>query len=179
MLPKNPNKDVTFDQANLREIYLAGGCFWGTDAFMERVLGVAETRCGYANGTTENPTYKEVCTGTTGHAETVYVKYDPAMVSLPKLLDAFFETINPTSLNKQGEDIGTQYRTGIYYTDPTEHEVIEQFIAAKQGSYNKPIVVEILPLICYYDAEDYHQKYLEKNPGGYCHVDLGLLDTLK
>jgi len=179
MLPNNPNKDINFDTADLREIYLAGGCFWGTDAFIERVLGVAETRCGYANGTTENPTYKEVCTSATGHAETVYVKYDPAKVGLSKLLDAFFETINPTSLNKQGEDVGTQYRTGIYYTDPADRETIEQFIAAKQASYSKPIVVEILPLTCFYDAEEYHQKYLEKNPDGYCHVDLGLLETLE
>ena len=178
MLPANPNKDLNFDTANLRDIYLAGGCFWGTDAFMERVLGVYETRCGYANGMTENPTYKEVCTGTTGHAETVSVKYDPERISLTKLLDAFFETINPTSLNKQGGDVGTQYRTGIYYTDPADRAVIEQFIADKQSAYSKPIVVEVLPLTCFYDAEEYHQQYLEKNPGGYCHVDLGLLEKL-
>ena len=179
MLPNNPNTGVEFDVTQLREICLAGGCFWGTEAFIERVFGVYETRCGYANGTKANPTYKEVCTGATGHAEAVMVRYDPGKVSLAKLLEAYFETIDPTSLNKQGEDVGSQYRTGIYYSDEAERGAIVSFVAGKQTGFDKPIVVEILPIDCFYDAEEYHQKYLEKNPGGYCHVDLGLLQNIK
>ena len=175
MLPENPNKNIQFDMARLRTICLAGGCFWGTEAFIERVPGVYETRCGYANGTTHNPTYEEVCAGDTGHAETVMVRYDPELLGLDKLLNAFFETIDPTSLNRQGEDAGTQYRTGIYYTDEGDRDGILLFIAGRQSGFDEPIVTEVLPLRCFYDAEEYHQKYLEKNPGGYCHVDLSKL----
>ena len=175
MLPENPNKGVQFDETQLRTIYLAGGCFWGTEAYIERVFGVYETRCGYANGSTPNPTYKEVCGGDTGHAETVMVRYAPDKLSLDKLLEEFFKTIDPTSVNRQGVDAGTQYRTGIYYTDEVDRDTAARFVSEKQSSYDKPIVTEILPLLSFYDAEEYHQKYLEKNPGGYCHVDLSKL----
>jgi len=175
MLPNNPNKNLQFDETRLKTVYLAGGCFWGTEAYIERVFGVYETRCGYANGTTANPTYKEVCAGGTGHAETVMVRYDPDRINLDKLLDEFFETIDPTSLNRQGGDVGTQYRTGIYYTDEDDRNAAQRFIDGRQSGCDKPIVTEILPMRCFYDAEEYHQKYLEKNPGGYCHVDLSKL----
>ena len=177
MLPNNPNKGMSFDESKLRTIYLAGGCFWGTEAYIERVPGVYETRCGYANGTTENPTYKDVCTGTTGCAETVLVRYDPEQISLDNLLGEFFKTIDPTALNRQGADFGTQYRTGIYHTDEADREAVGSFLTARQADFEKPIVTETLPLKNFCDAEEYHQKYLEKNPGGYCHVDLSLLST--
>ena len=172
-LPPNPNEQLDFSKASLREICLAGGCFWGTEAFMERVYGVYSAKVGYANGHTDNPTYKEVCTGTTGHAEAVIIQYDAERVSLTTLLEALFTTIDPTSLNKQGGDIGTQYRTGIYYKDEEDKALAVAFIANNTPKYKKPIVVEVLPLNSFYDAEEYHQKYLAKNPGGYCHVDLG------
>ena len=175
MLPNNPNTDIQFDETRLKTVHLAGGCFWGTEAFIARVPGVYETRCGYANGTTENPTYKEVCTGETGHAEAVMVRFDPERLSLEKLLSAFFETIDPTSLNKQGEDVGTQYRTGIYYSGEGERAETEKFVSDRQSGFDEPIVTEILPLESFFDAEEYHQKYLEKNPDGYCHVDLSKL----
>ncbi|MCL2593457.1 MAG: peptide-methionine (S)-S-oxide reductase MsrA [Defluviitaleaceae bacterium] len=175
MLPKNPNEGLEFKQENLRTIYLAGGCFWGTDAFMERIYGVYSTRCGYANGHVLNPEYKEVKTGSTGHAETVILKYDITKTDLTTILHEFFKTINPTSLNRQGVDIGSQYRTGIYFVDKNDEPVITQFIKEKQKEYDDTIMVEVCELRCFYDAEEYHQKYLEKNPGGYCHVDLGLL----
>ena len=175
MLPPNPNKDLSFNLDNLKTIYLAGGCFWGTEAFMERIYGVYSTKCGYANGHVENPLYEDVKTGATGHAETVMLKYDPTKTDLNKILHAFFKTINPTSLNRQGGDVGSQYRTGIYFTDESEEEIILDFIKEKQKEYNDTIVTETCMIKCFYDAEEYHQKYLEKNPGGYCHVDLSIL----
>ena len=177
MLPPNPNSNIKFNTDNLKTIYLAGGCFWGTDAYMARIPGVYSTEVGYANGITENPTYKEVCTGLTGHAETVKLSYSEEHTKLDTLLEEFFKTIDPTSLNRQGGDIGPQYRTGIYYTSEAQKDIVEHFIDIKKEAYCKPIAVEILPLECYYIAEGYHQDYLEKNPGGYCHVDLGLLDS--
>jgi len=173
-LPPNPNAGLEFDEAQLREICLAGGCFWGTEAFIERVYGVHSAKVGYANGDAEQPSYKDVCTGQTGYAEAVLVRYDIQRLSLEHLLDAFFSTIDPTSLNKQGGDIGTQYRTGIYYLNPEDKLAAQAFVAAKAGAFAKPIVTEVLPLEKFFPAEEYHQKYLEKNPAGYCHVDLGL-----
>ena len=171
MLPPNPNEKLTFDPANLKEIYLAGGCYWGVDAYMERVVGVYATESGFANGHNAGAvTYEEVCTGKTGHTEAVYTQYDVTKISLEQLLEAFFEIIDPTVLNRQANDIGTQYRTGIYFTDPADKAVIEQFVASKQPSYNKPIVTEVLPLANYYPAHEAHQNYLEKNPNGYCHI---------
>lgn len=172
-MPPNPNDVISFEGASLSQICLAGGCFWGTEAFVERIFGVESTEVGYANGTTQNPTYKEVCTGKTRHTEAVLVRYDASILPLERLLEAFFTTIDPTSLNKQGGDIGTQYRTGIYYQDQSMRPVIDDFISSQSPNYSSKIVVEVLRLESFYKAEDYHQKYLAKNPGGYCHVDLG------
>ena len=159
-----------------KEIYLAGGCFWGTEHFFKQLEGVAETEVGFANGNTERPTYKEVYTDQTGYAETVRVCYVPSMVSLELLLRMFFKAIDPTSLNKQGHDEGTRYRTGIYYTEPADLTTIEKVFADEQRNYDQPIVVEIQPLKNFYAAEEYHQGYLDKNPDGYCHLPKSLFD---
>lgn len=156
----------------MKEIYFAGGCFWGVEEYMSRIKGVIDTEVGHANGTKENPTYQEVCTGTTGHAETVQVKYDENVISLEELLNKFWNIIDPTLLNRQGADIGNQYRTGIYYVDEEDLEVINKTLEEQKKKYTKPIVTEIMPLKCFYRAEEYHQDYLKKNPGGYCHIDL-------
>lgn len=156
----------------MKEIYLAGGCFWGVEEYLSRIEGVIDTNVGYANGTKENPTYEQVCSGTTGHAETTLIKYDENILSLEELLNSFWKIINPTLLNRQGPDIGNQYRTGIYYTDEADLEIINETLKGQQKKYDSPIVTEIMPLNTYYDAEEYHQDYLKKNPGGYCHIDL-------
>jgi methionine-S-sulfoxide reductase len=157
---------------NMKEIVLAGGCFWGVEEYISRIDGVIETKVGYANGIKENPTYEEVCTGTTGHAEACYVKYDEKVLSLNKLLEKYFGIIEPTVENRQGPDIGHQYRTGIYYIDKNDLNEIQSYRDKEQEKYDKPIVTEIKTLECFYDAEEYHQKYLKKNPGGYCHINL-------
>lgn len=175
-MPPNPNVGITFDEKKLKDIYVAGGCFWGVEAYMTRVYGVAQTSVGYANGTKENPTYKEVCTGTTGYAETCHLRYDSGKITLTVLLEKFFEIIEPTSLNKQGGDIGSQYRTGIYYVNNEDKTIIEEVIRNEQLKNENPIVTQVIPLQNYYLAEEYHQDYLEKNPEGYCHISF---DTLK
>ncbi|MDH6368086.1 MULTISPECIES: peptide-methionine (S)-S-oxide reductase MsrA [unclassified Breznakia] len=154
----------------MKEIYVAGGCFWGTEKYFEEIEGVKQTDVGYANGKTENPTYEDVCHNDAGHAETVHVTYDENVVSLPFLLDMYFAIIDPTSVNKQGNDVGSQYRTGIYYTDDGDAAVINYAIQKLQKQYDKPIAIEVEPLGNYYPAEAYHQKYLDKNPTGYCHI---------
>lgn len=156
----------------MKEIVLAGGCFWGVEEFISRIEGVIATKVGYANGTKADPTYKEVCTGVTGHAEAVYVKYDEAVLPLEKLLQEYWSVIDPTVVNRQGEDLGHQYRTGIYYIDKGDIAIINSSKDEEQKKYDKKIVTEIEPLKCFYDAEEYHQKYLKKNPGGYCHIKL-------
>lgn len=161
-LPKNPNKDLVFDESKLRTIYLAGGCFWGLEAYMARVYGVADAVSGYANGKTENPTYEDLIYKDSGHAETVMVKYDPERVSLNRLLGYYFQVIDPTSVNKQGNDQGEQYRTGIYYTDSADLPVVEAVMARIAEKYKKPLAVEVEPLVHFYLAEEYHQDYLEK-----------------
>ena len=175
--PKNPNKGIDYSNAQLSEIWFAGGCFWGVEAYMVRVYGVADVTSGYANGNTENPTYEEVCFSNTGHAETVHVKYDPQRVSLETLLEYFFMIIDPTAKNRQGNDVGSQYRSGIYYKDTQDLNIIKKYIDKQQEKYEKPIVTEVLPLEGYYLAEEYHQDYLEKNPDGYCHVDFSPLEN--
>ncbi len=155
-----------------KKIYLAGGCFWGVEAYFSKLPGVVNTLAGYANGNTLRPTYKSVSTGKTGYAETVLVEYDPEKISLSELLEHFFSIINPTSLNKQGHDAGEQYRTGIYYTDKADKTVIDRVIEGESVKYSLPIVTEVEELKNFHAAEKYHQKYLEKNPNGYCHVDL-------
>lgn len=163
----------------LSEIYFAGGCFWGTEHFLKQIRGVEGTQVGYANGNIENPTYEQVSESNTGFAETVKVAYDPQVVGLDLLIDLFFKTIDPTSLNKQGNDRGTQYRTGIFYTDPANRTVIEADVKALAKGYSKPLVVEIKPLTNFYPAENYHQDYLDKNPGGYCHINPALFEWAK
>jgi peptide methionine sulfoxide reductase msrA/msrB len=159
-----------------REIWLAGGCFWGVEAFFKKIPGVIKTGVGYANGRTERPGYYDIAK--TGHAETVLVTYDPARVSLTELISYYFLIIDPTSLNKQGNDRGTQYRTGIYFREAKDKPVIESAVAAEQKKHARKIVVEVLPLSNYYSAEEYHQNYLDKNPGGYCHIDLSLAERV-
>lgn len=158
----------------LKTIYFAGGCFWGTAHLFSLVPGVADATAGYANSLVPDPTYKQVCTGSTRATETVRVDYDDARVSLTDLTLLYFKSIDPTALNRQGNDIGTQYRTGIYYTDPADREVLEALLATLQRRYDHPLAVELRPLENFYPAEEYHQDYLYKNPSGYCHVDPAL-----
>jgi len=155
----------------MKKINLAGGCFWGAEKYLALIPGVVSTEVGYANGQTENPGYEDVCHNNTGHAETVQVEYDPEKLSLTFLLERFYEIVDPTALNRQGSDAGTQYRTGIYFTDSADEEIILGSIALLQESYKKKIMIEVKPLDGFFPAEEYHQKYLDKNPGGYCHVD--------
>lgn len=168
------NQNKQNNNMDTKTIYLAGGCFWGTEHFMSLIHGVEDAEVGYANSNVPDPSYREVCTGRTGAAETVKVTYDPNEVSLSFLLGLYYQTIDPTSLNRQGNDRGTQYRTGIYYTDPSELPVIEKSLQQLQTKYNKPLAIEVGPLKNFYPAEDYHQDYLDKNPGGYCHINPGL-----
>ena len=154
----------------IKEIYFAGGCFWGAEKYLALIPGVTATKVGYANGKTENPTYKDVCEGDTGHVETVWVQYDADQIRLPFLLELFFDAIDPTTKDKQGGDIGTQYRSGVYYTAQKDQQIINDAILQLGKQYTEPIVVEVLPLMNFYSAEVYHQKYLDKNPGGYCHI---------
>ena len=164
---------------SVKEIYFAGGCFWGTEHFFKQIRGVIETEVGYANGNIENPTYEEVYTDKTGFAEVVKVRYDENIISLEKLLVLFFRTIDPTSLNKQGNDVGTRYRVGIYYTDEKDRSIIIEKLSDLQKSYSSPIVIENEPLKKFYGGEEYHQNYLDKNPNGYCHIDLALFEFAK
>ena len=156
----------------MREIYLAGGCFWGVEAYFKRIAGIVDTEVGYANSIIENPSYKEVCTGRTDAAETVKIIYDEEKITLKEILKALFKVIDPTLINRQGPDIGSQYRSGIYYTDENDRETIENFIENVKGDYKMPIATEVMKLQNFYEAEDYHQDYLDKNPDGYCHIKL-------
>lgn len=160
-------------------VYLAGGCFWGTEKYLSGIQGVLNTSVGYANGNTENPTYEEVCHNNTGHAETVRVVYDSTRIDLPFVLNLYYDVINPTSVNKQGADEGSQYRTGIYYVEEEDLPVIKESIQELQKKYEKPIAIEVLPLKNYYLAEEYHQKYLDKNPSGYCHIGADKFDKAR
>jgi peptide methionine sulfoxide reductase msrA/msrB len=140
------------------------------------IKGVLITEVGYANSVIENPSYEDVCSGRTMAAETVYIKYDSSVISLEMLLDMYFVSIDPTSINKQGHDVGLQYRTGIYFTDENDLSVINDAILRQQKNYDEEIVVEVMPLENFYAAEDYHQDYLDKNPNGYCHLPLELFE---
>lgn len=162
-----------------RDLYLAAGCFWGAEKYLKLIEGVSFTEVGFANGNTENPTYKEVYTDQTGYAETVHLRYNPAVVSLRFLLEMYFKAIDPTSLNKQGEDEGTRYRTGIYYTDPADRAIIDGVVADEAKKYGLPLQVEVEPLRNFYLAEEYHQDYLDKNPSGYCHLPVALFELAK
>jgi len=160
-------------------ICLAGGCFWGTEHFIKQINGVVSTQVGYANSTVAAPDYREVCTGRTYAAEAVMVGYDPSVLSLDSLLSLYFLTIDPTSVDRQGNDSGTQYRTGIYYTSDAQRDVAEKALGVLAGQYASPLAVELLPLENFYPAEEYHQDYLDKNPGGYCHINPQLFEVAR
>lgn len=170
---KNMEKEKgNYSKDDLKKIYLAGGCFWGVEEYMQRIYGVYDAVSGYANGKVNNPTYKTVSSGKSGYAETVEVTYDSKKIKLEDLLNHYFKIIDPTSLNKQGNDRGSQYRTGIYYVDDSDKEVIDKVMNFQAKKYSKKIVVENMKLKNFTVAEDYHQDYLRKNPNGYCHIDL-------
>lgn len=179
---KATNKNGVYYNANgtpinTRTIYLAGGCFWGLEAYMERIDGVVDAVSGYANGNPNitDPSYEQVIAGS-GHAETVKVTYDADKIDLATLLKYYFRVIDPTSLNKQGNDRGVQYRTGVYYTDASDKAIVDSALAELKNKYSKPIVVENKSLSNFAMAEQYHQDYLAKNPNGYCHIDISLAD---
>lgn len=158
------------------EIYLAGGCFWGTQHYIRQIRGVVATSAGYANGHIDNPTYEEVYTDTTGFAECVRVEYNPSELGLETLVRLYFDSIDPTSLNKQGEDCGTRYRTGIYYTSEADLPTLRKVYDEVAQSAGAPLAVELTRLENFYPAEEYHQDYLIKNPQGYCHIPVALID---
>ncbi len=167
-------------------IYLAGGCFWGTEHYLKTIDGVLETQVGYALGEKElwNPplrdtvTYEEVCNHS-GHAETVEIVFDADVVSLTEILQEYAYTIDPTSLGRQGADIGIQYRTGIYTLNNEQKQTAAAFLAELQKDYAQPVMIENLPLRQFIPAEEYHQDYLDKNPGGYCHINFAKISELK
>ena len=160
---------------NMKTIYLAGGCFWGMQKFFDQFDGVIRTEVGYANGPDEAPSYQDVCRSS-GHAETVRVDYDPDVISLADLLNYYFMVIDPLSVNKQGNDRGIQYRTGIYYTEEDQLPEIKAVYQAQEEKAGAKLAVELLPLENFFSAEEYHQKYLDKNPGGYCHIPSSYFD---
>lgn len=175
-MEKNNVVDINkLGNASIKDIYLAGGCFWGVEGYFQRLGGILETEVGYANGKTEETTYQRL--KETDHVETLHLKYDENKISLTEIVDHLFRIIDPTSLNKQGGDIGRQYRTGIYSNDEEVLEKVKELVDLKRDDYDKEIVVEIEKLNNYIQAEDYHQDYLIKNPTGYCHVDLTLADV--
>ena len=163
------------------EIYLAGGCFWGTELYTSLVYGVVSAESGYANGKTANPTYAEVCSGS-GHAETVHVVYDPRIVSLDELLSVFYDSIDPTTQDRQGNDVGRQYRSGIYYVKADggkDASIIRASLDALQNRLGQKTAVEMGPIVNFYRAEDDHQEYLEKHPNGYCHISPALIAAMR
>lgn len=167
------------DTNMLKDLYLGGGCFWGVQAYFDRIPGVVETSVGYANGLTENPIYQDVSSSESEHVEAVHIKYNPDKVQLQVLLNQFFKIIDPTSVNRQGNDRGIQYRTGIYYTDEATAEIAKSILEGQQKNYSEPLAVELLPIKHYYLAEEYHQEYLIKNPDGYCHISFDSLKDLE
>ncbi|WP_461206168.1 peptide-methionine (S)-S-oxide reductase MsrA [Clostridium sp. DL1XJH146] len=159
----------------MKKIVFAGGCFWGVQAYFDNLDGVINTKVGYANGKDENPTYEKVCNEDTGFAEAVYIEFDEKILDLNILLDAYWKIVDPTIKDRQGHDIGNQYRTGIYYIDQEDYNVIISSKNHEQKKYDNVIVTEIEELRNFYDGEEYHQKYLDKNPNGYCHISKSLL----
>jgi len=158
----------------MKKIILAGGCFWGVEAYFTRVPGMTSTKVGYIDGRSDNPTYRDVCDGS-GHAEAVYIEYDESVIELEKVLKHFFRIIDPTQINRQGYDIGKQYRSAIYCFTDVDLLFVKNFLESIRIDYLKPIQTKVLMANKFYDAEEYHQKYLDKNPSGYCHIDLNLL----
>ena len=153
----------------IRTIFLAGGCFWGLQKYFDQFDGVLRTEVGYANGPDRAPSYEDVCNDS-GHAETVMIEYDESRISLEALLDSYFLVIDPLSVNRQGHDEGIQYRTGIYYTDEDQLDPIRKVYRRVEAEAGAKLAVAVEPLENFFSAEEYHQKYLEKNPGGYCHI---------
>lgn len=164
---------------NSKKIVFAGGCFWGTEKFFKNLRGVLETHAGYANSNIANPTYEKVCTGETGAAEAVEVTYNATTVDLKKLVELYFRTIDPRSHNRQGNDHGTQYRTGIYYTSDYQKEVAVDVVNEVEKEIKHEVAVEVKPLKNFYRAEENHQDYLDKNPGGYCHISPEVMNISK
>lgn len=160
-------------------IYFAGGCFWGTEHFFKQIDGVTDTEVGYANSVIPHPTYREVCTGQTQAVEGVRVVYDTAKIDLPYLIRLYLMTIDPTSVNRQGNDAGTQYRTGIYYTTADQQRAAIAELDKEAARHSRPLAVEIKQLVNFYSAEEFHQDYLDKNPGGYCHIDPKLFEVAR
>lgn len=154
----------------MKEIYLAGGCYWGVEKYCASIRGVVATEVGFANGHMDKPTYDQVKHTDTGHAETVHVTYDEQVVPLACLLRLFFRTIDPTAVDRQGHDVGHQYRTGVYWTDPQDAVVVRRELERLAQGWACPIHVEAQELQCFWRAEEEHQGYLDKHPGGYCHV---------
>ena len=161
----------------MKSIILAGGCFWGVQAYYDKVKGVLSTNVGYIDGDFPNPNYEQVCNGS-NHAEAVKIEYDEKEVSLKHLLDHFFQIIDPTTLNRQGNDLGKQYRTGIFYDNEDDFQFINNYIESIKNQYKSKIRTEVKKAKEFYLAEENHQKYLRKNPCGYCHIDLSLVDDL-
>lgn len=159
-----PGDNDTMKQTNLQTAMFGAGCFWGVESTFRNVDGVVETAVGYSGGTTENPTYRDVCTDRTGHAEVVQVQYDPSKVSYEELLRVFWDNHDPTTLNRQGPDLGMQYRSAIFYHNEEQRQIAEasKERLSKSGKYRRPIVTEITPASTFYRAEEYHQRYLEK-----------------
>jgi peptide-methionine (S)-S-oxide reductase len=157
----------------MKSIIFAGGCFWGVQHYFKMVKGVVTTTVGYTQGVAQFPSYEQVCAGTTKHAEGVKVDYDPDQTHLLVLLEHFFHIVDPTTINQQGLDVGTQYRSGIYYYDEDDEKTINDYIDSIKDNYKEPIVVEVKPASDFWDAEEYHQDYLEKVKDGYCHLNIG------
>ena len=162
----------------MKTIVFAGGCFWGVEAYFKQIEGVKDTRVGYIAGHGENPTYEEVCEGS-GHAEAVEIAYDEDALSLGTLLEHLFNIIDPTRINAQGPDVGVQYRSGVYNYTQKDRHVIDRFLKDKREEYDKPLQIELKSGLPFYEAEAYHQDYLEKNPSGYCHVNLASVKNVK
>lgn len=163
----------------MKTIFLAAGCFWGAQHYLKQIRGVVETETGFANGDTDNPTYEQVYTDRTGYAEAVRVVFDAEVLPLAKLLRLYFDCIEPTSVNRQGDDEGTRYRTGIYYIEPEDYPVIRDIFNEVQRGYSAPLAVEVEPIRCFYPADESHQDYLVKHPDGYCHLPQALFEMAR
>ena len=159
----------------MKRIVLSGGCFWGVEGYYKQLKGVVDTNVGYTNGNIENPAYEDLLSGKATHAESIEIYYNEDEISLEQILEHLFRFIDPTSLNKQGGDVGIQYRTGIYYKDQDDKKIIDNFMKEMNKLYNNKVAVEVMEEAGFYLAEDYHQDYLDVNPNGYCHVDFGLI----
>ena len=160
----------------MKTIFLAAGCFWGAQHYLKQIRGVVETETGFANGDTERPTYEEVYTDRTGYAEAVRVVFDPEVLPLKRLVQLYFDCIEPTSVNQQGEDRGTRYRTGVYYIEPEDRLTIQEVYDDVQRGYSAPLAVEVEPIRNFFPADESHQDYLDKHPDGYCHLPQALFE---